>query len=275
MRVVFLDGYNLMHRSRYGFVTGEYSVIFNFFRSLRSLVEKFRPNKVYFVLEGRPKHRFDIFPEYKENRRVGLTPDKLEEYEKFREQRTVIEDLVENFPIETVFHPDYECDDVIAELIKEHPDDECIVISNDTDFIQLYNKYTNVSIYSPVKKEFLFPTEYDYVSWKALVGDSSDNISGVPRVGKKTASKILKNESSLKEWIDSSSPDKVKIFERNVELIRFADMSDSLSDTVRRPGIKNWSYVKSKFEDFEFDSIIRNSYWEKFVNTFNGIEIWE
>ena len=57
MKVVLFDGMNLIHRARSGFMKGEDAIVFSFFRSLKPLVEKFQPDKAYFVLEGRPKHR--------------------------------------------------------------------------------------------------------------------------------------------------------------------------------------------------------------------------
>jgi len=69
MKVLFLDAYNLIHRARSGFTRGEYPVVFNFFRGVRPLVEKFSPDKVYFVLEGNPKFRNDLLDgEYKAGR---------------------------------------------------------------------------------------------------------------------------------------------------------------------------------------------------------------
>lgn len=62
MKVLLLDAYNLMYRARYGFAKGPHSTIFSFFRSLRPLVEKFNPDKVYFVLEGYPKQRMSLLP---------------------------------------------------------------------------------------------------------------------------------------------------------------------------------------------------------------------
>lgn len=272
MRVLFLDGYNLMHRARYGFITGEFNVIYNFFRGLRPLIEKFNPDKVYFVLEGQPKRRMEILPEYKANRRVGLTPEKESELRDFREQRGTIETIMKLFPVETVYHPEYECDDVIAALaLNEHADDECIIISNDTDFIQMYGLGKNVSIYSPVKKEFLMPTEYDYVSWKALVGDSSDNISGVPRIGKKTAVKILETKETLNEWV-SKNPDKAVIYNRNLDLIRFHDLSDEMDNMYRINDATSFDTVKDLFNAMEFHSITKEETWTKYVNTFSRLE---
>ena len=60
MKVVLLDAYNLIYRARSGFTRGDFPVVYNFFRSLRPLIEKFDPDKVYFVLEGDPKFRNEI-----------------------------------------------------------------------------------------------------------------------------------------------------------------------------------------------------------------------
>lgn len=268
-RVVFIDAYNLMHRARFGFVDGPYNVIFNFFRGLRPLVEKFNPDKIYFVMEGHPQERFDIYPEYKANRKVGLTPKKLEALEDFRRQRDIIYELIKHFPIECIYHPDYECDDLIASLITgRHSDDECIVLSNDTDFIQIYALHPRASVYSPIKKTFLMPTQYDYVAWKALVGDTADNIKGVPRVGKKTADSIL--SSNLDDWLEDN-PEKAQIFKRNVQLIKFSDLSDRLDECVTWQTEEDFSYIKERFDEMEFSSITTDKSWAKFVSTFSKI----
>ena len=57
MKTLFLDAYNLIYRARSGFTAGEYAVIYNFFRGVRPLIEKFNTDKVYFALEGNPKFR--------------------------------------------------------------------------------------------------------------------------------------------------------------------------------------------------------------------------
>ena len=172
-------------------------------------------------------------------------------------------------PIETVYHPDYECYDVIADLVtRQHSDDECVVLSNDTDFIQLYATHKDVSIYSPVKKEYLISPDYNYVHWKSLVGDSSDNIKGVPRVGKKTASKIL--EEGLLHWLDEN-PGKAEIFDRNVKLISFADLSDKFDDFVITESEADYDEIRKEFNEMDFASITRDKTWDKFVGTFTNI----
>ena len=68
MKVLLIDGMNLIHRARSGFMKGENALIFSFFRGLKPIVEKHGPDKVYFVLEGKPKHRKELHADYKASR---------------------------------------------------------------------------------------------------------------------------------------------------------------------------------------------------------------
>ena len=67
--ILLLDGYNLIYRARYsGMNKGNHSTVFNFFRGIRPLVEKFNPDIAYFVLEGTPVQRLNLDPNYKGQR---------------------------------------------------------------------------------------------------------------------------------------------------------------------------------------------------------------
>jgi len=269
MRVLFVDAYNLMHRARWGYAKGDYNIVYTFFRGIRPIVERFSPDKVYFVLEGKPVERLELYPEYKANRRTGLTPEKVEQLSDFKRQKEIICDLIRYLPFVSVYHPEYEADDVIANLIiHSHADDECIIASNDTDFIQIHDSHKNVSLYSPVDKNFREPVDYDYVAWKAFVGDASDNIKGVPRIGKKTASTILK--SDLNVWL-AKNPEKAEIFHRNVELIRFADLGDRLGELVRLELDTDFDLIRDRFNEMEFYSITNEKSWKKYVDTFEKL----
>ena len=82
--------------------------------------------------------------------------------------------------------------------------DDVTIISSDSDFTQLLNSFEeNFRIYNPVKKSFVEKPDYDYVTWKALRGDPTDNIAGIPGVGDKTAEKLCKNPKLLCERLES------------------------------------------------------------------------
>ena len=145
MNVLFLDAYNLIYRARAGFAMGDYPVIYNFFRQVRPLVEKFNPDKVYFALEGNPKFRKQLSEgDYKSNRKSAG--------DDFHRQKAAIITLVSDYlPFETVKHPDLECDDTIATLATIHAKqgDNVTIISSDSDFIQLLNiENVNITLYN-------------------------------------------------------------------------------------------------------------------------------
>jgi 5'-3' exonuclease len=269
MKVLLIDGYNLLHRARYGFLKGEYNIVFNFFRGLRSLVECIDPEEIVFVLEGYPKFRYGAYPEYKANRKI-TSLEKQAELADFRRQKDICIDILSHLPIKVVRHPDYEGDDVIGSLVdymyREDLGYECVIATGDTDFIQILDR-NNVSIYNPIKKEYVSAPGYDYVYWKSIVGDVSDNISGIKGAGPKTAEKVLSMTAAEREsWFDAK-PGRRNILERNKRLITFAsvpvDELESLNQDV------NFEYVKNMFCKMEFDTITSDKSWFKYINTFS------
>ena len=265
MKVLFLDAYNLIYRAKSGFTKGDHPVVYNFFRGIRPLVEKFNPEKVYFVLEGNPKFRKELSSgDYKSNR--------PEQSRSFHEQKATIISLIKNcFPFETVRHPDLECDDAIATLASVHAKNgnQVTIVSSDSDFIQLLNIFDNIQIYNPVKKSFISKPDYDYVSWKALNGDATDNIKGIRGVGPKTAEKLVKNENLLREFLSDDA--KREIFQKNVNLIRLVDFSNRMGELETHLGKKDFSTLKSAFETMSFDSMTKDKTWEKYCDTFKEL----
>ena len=266
MKVLLLDGYNLIYRARYSFSQGEYPTIYSFFRSLRPLIEKFDPDLVYFVTEGYPQERYDLLPEYKANR-------VREDEGSFKEQkREIISLLKSSFPVVVCRHPHHECDDVIANLARwRHDDDECIVVSSDTDFLQLYNTCSNVVIYNPIKKEVLEAPDFDYVKWKSLRGDSSDNIKGIRGIGDKRAAMLLSDVVKLSKFFETDESRR-DIFDRNCKLIQFVDLRDQLDILETSPPCNDWEKIKEKFEKWGFNSITNQESWLKFQHTFSKLK---
>jgi DNA polymerase-1 len=273
MKVMILDGYNLLHRARFSFKKSENHVVFNFFRAVRLLTEKFDPDQVFCVIEGVPKQRLEIDPEYKANRTIEKDDPKYEELQEFhRQKRVCLEILREDFPFITVKHPDYEADDVIYNIIKHKltAQDDITLVSTDTDFLQIYNEFDNVQIYNPVRKKMVDPPGYDYVSWKALRGDKTDNIFGIPGIGDKTALKIIENQDLFNR--NMQDPEFKSLYERNCSLVKFHDMKNQMKE-IQVWGPKwNWSSIKSKFVGYEFYSIVNPKSWDKFTNTFENLK---
>lgn len=197
---LFLDSYNLIHRSRFdwggGLAIGENQVIYNFMKSIRPILEKFSPKKVYFILDGAPKARLEADSEYKANRKQeGLSPEEEAYWASFHKQkREIIRLAKELLPFTTVYHPDYECDDILAHLAINTPGDN-VIISSDTDFIQALDLSSNIRLWNPVSQQFRERLDVDYAKFKALTGDKTDNIPGVRGVGKVGAEKMLKDKT--------------------------------------------------------------------------------
>lgn len=264
-RVLLIDGYNMMHRARSGWTKGDNPVIFNFFRSLRSTVDKFKPDLVYFILEGRPVHRLEAMADYKGNREHHDRDDFV------RQRRMIVSLLKEKFPIHVVRHPNYECDDVLAALARvSHAGDDVIVISSDTDFYQLLNGTQHIELYNPVKKEFVDPPQYDYVAWKALRGDSSDNIPGIRGIGDKRAHDLLESSETLQKFLEQKNH--LEIFQRNLQMIKFHDLSPAeMLELERSSPALDWSGVKQVFDEMKFFAITNVKSWSKFTSTFDKL----
>jgi len=272
MAILCIDAMNFFHRARSGWSMGPAPVVFNFMRNFRALVEQFNPTRVYFVLEGKAQQRRDLLPEYKANRAVEAESKEAKELERFFSQvNEIVSLLKENFPISVVRHPRFECDDTIYNLVKSStPVVDWVVASNDTDFIQLLNEFDNVKLWNPMKKSFVEKPPYDYVTWKSLRGDGSDNISGIQGVGDKTASDLASNPEKLKSFLSEQS--NLEIFQRNHELIKFIRWSEeeAAEMTCSMPK-KDWSPLRETFEKYEFKSLLKEETWQKFVDTFEPL----
>ena len=269
MRVLFVDGYNLFHRSRFSFAKGEYNIVYNFFRSFRSLVEKMKADKIIVALEGRPNFRYDLYPEYKANRKADPADEaKASEYADFKRQMNIIIDILKKLPLEILKHPEYEGDDLIGKLVTSvYKNDKCIVITGDTDFIQLFDQHDDVHIYNPIKKDWVKSPDYNYVLWKSMVGDTSDNIKGIHRVGPKTAQKVLSRTSEqISSWLDEK-PERRTTVTRNQKLIQFADVP--LSGVINLEEEVDLDEVRTMFESMKFESMLTDKAWSKFEETFS------
>lgn len=273
MTILCVDFMNLAHRARSGFQAGDYPVVFNFFRQFKALVEQFKPTRVYVALEGRPVARHAALTEYKANRIVAEEDPRHEQLMKFFRQKDIILDLLaKHFPVTVVRHPTSEADDTIANLVRTSSTAvPWIIVSSDTDFIQLLQEYSHISLYNPVKKYFVKAPDHPYVTWKALRGDPTDNIPGIPGVGDKTAEKIASDPELLIEFL--SNPEAAELFQRNYDLITLRKWTpDEVDQMTSTQPQEDWSAVKAAFESFGFQSITKDGSWQKFLAPF--VALW-
>ena len=262
--ILLLDGANLMQRARFSSRRNlgdrDNAIVYAFFRSLRPLVEKFNPSKIVLALEGRPVKRLQAHEGYKATRVFDSSDN-------YGEQRKKILDLMQNMPIEVVRHPEREADDVIGHYALSGDWDRRVIVSSDTDFLQLLNEDSRCELYNPVAKKFREPPCDDYVGWKALVGDHSDNIEGFKGVGNKTALKLLDSPEKLQQFL--SDKDGNGKYELNRKLIQFEHLDESDVEVSR--GTTNWDSLRDAFRDLGFWSMVNNTAWTKYTTTFKGV----
>lgn len=216
-KIILIDGSNLLFRMFYGIPSSikntkgkEIRGLIGFVGSLKKIVAEFKPYSlvVIFDSETSKSANLQIDIEYKANR-IDYT-GVLEEENPFS-QLPLIKKALKYLEIFYVEIENYEADDYIASIVsqKESDEYEYIIVSTDSDFIQLVNKQNY--LYVPRgKRSILYDEEevikkYDvlpsqYVLFKSLIGDKSDNIKGITGIGNKTASKILKY-TSIQEFI--------------------------------------------------------------------------
>lgn len=273
-KILLIDLYNAIYRATSAFgrkpenVKPEELIVYNFFRNLRPIIELFSPNQCILVSEGRPIHRYALFPEYKANRLVK-TASKEEQKENFRKAKTIILNILKLFPFSIIRAEEYECDDVIYSLCKSLSNEDLTILSNDSDYTQLLQlKIDNIKIYNPIKKEYFTSPEYPYVVWKALAGDKSDNIPGL--VSDKEAVELSTNPDKLSLFLDIE--ENRANFSINHKLIEFADVSEEKLLIEKGEFKKDW--IKREFKCLNFNSIINDTSWKKYINTFDCITVF-
>ena len=256
-----IDLANMVHRARAGFQRGENSISFMFSRMFRAAVEKFDPTRVYVVLEGKPVSRKEALAEYKATR---SSPG-----DDFWRQHADVLGILQNLPVWIIRHPHEECDDVIGHIVSDiRKDEECIIISSDSDFTQLLKVGDErVRLWNPVKEIWVQAVPYDYVSWKSLTGDSTDGVPGFKGIGGKTAEKIVTTPGKLEDFLEKSN--NREIYNRNYGLISFHKIYEGLQ--IKSPS-SNFEEVRNDFERLGFKSILVEKSWKKYVDTFQNLE---
>jgi DNA polymerase-1 len=208
---IFRAFYAVRHLSTPG---GEpVNAVYGVAQMLSRLADEARPEYLAVVYDSKePSFRKEIYPEYKANREAP-PPELIPQFAR-------IEEMVRAFRIHSYRQSGVEADDLIATLTKvwrsKSPDHRVIVVSSDKDLMQLVDDQVqlwdtmNDKIYAApqvVEKFGVKPSQIrDYL---ALVGDSSDNIPGVPGVGPKTASDLLREHGDLPSILAAAGSGKI------------------------------------------------------------------
>ncbi|TGB04086.1 DNA polymerase I [Halobacillus salinus] len=214
-KVVLIDGNSIAYRAFFALPLlnndkGVYTnAVYGFTTMLLKILEEDKPDHLLVAFDaGKTTFRHETYKEYKGGRQK--TPSELSE------QFPVLKELLDAFGVKYYQLPQYEADDIIGTLATKAGDKglDVKVISGDKDMLQLVSDnitvsltkkgITNVDTYDPaflMEKMEVRPDQI--IDLKALMGDSSDNIPGVPGVGEKTAVKLLKQFDKLEQVYDN------------------------------------------------------------------------
>lgn len=210
-RLVVIDGKSVFYRGYYampnlstkdGTPTGG---VYGFTALSLEIIKKLKPDYVAVAWDKAKtniRKRVELYPQYKANRKPA-PPD-------FYEQIPILHELLDAFGWPLYELDDYEADDIMGTFAKqaEAKDVECCLVTSDLDALQVVGPsthvyamkkgFTNIELFKPESFEAKYGIRVDqFLDLKALKGDSSDNIPGVPGIGEKTAIELLKKYDTL------------------------------------------------------------------------------
>lgn len=181
-----------------------------FLKSVGYAIKMLDPTKVIIVFDGAggSNNKRNLYPEYKANRNksrmtnYSIFSSKDEENESINNQMARLIQYLQCLPVSMIVVDGIEADDVIGYLVgkfeKFNATKEVTVLSADKDFLQLVSD--KVQVYSPTKKKIYKPKDvldefgvscYNFVNYKILMGDNSDNLPGILGLGPKKLIKLF------------------------------------------------------------------------------------
>ncbi|MCL2055140.1 MAG: DNA polymerase I [Oscillospiraceae bacterium] len=212
MVILAIDGNSIMNRAFYGIrmLSNKQGVFTNavtgFMNIYLKVINDIKPDAVAVAFDLRaPTFRHEKTQSYKANRK-GM-PDEL------AMQMPLIKEILAGLSVKVVEAKGYEADDILGTLSKmcENSSDEgdkCYILTGDKDSLQLLSGKTTVLLHTTKELKAyspeLFTQEYGFapvnlIDLKALMGDSSDNISGVKGIGERTAMALISEYSTIEE----------------------------------------------------------------------------
>ncbi|MDD4680588.1 MAG: 5'-3' exonuclease H3TH domain-containing protein, partial [Clostridia bacterium] len=278
--IMVVDGNSLLHRAFYAIPVlsnkkGMFTnAVYGFMNMLLKAIQDYEPYSLAVAFDKKaPTFRHLAYEDYKGTRQKA--PEELvPQFELVRELLQLM-----NIPIYEL--DEYEADDILGTISQScgSKDDHVLLVTGDKDALQLISDYTEVLL---TKKGISVMHRYDeeklaeeygltpkqFIDMKGLMGDTSDNIPGVPGVGPKTAIKLLKEYDTLENVLDNAENIKGNKLRENLTIYRqHALLSKDLS-TIRcdvpidcsilsQPlGIKKTLELKQFLVDLELNTLI-------------------
>ena len=211
-KLVLIDGHSILNRAFYGLpdltnAQGQHTGgVYGFLTIMLKVLGEENADYLAVAFDVHaPTFRHELYAEYKGTRKP--MPEEL------REQVPLIKEVLQAMGILTIEKPGHEADDILGTLAKRGEKDglEVSLISGDRDLLQIASEHIKIRIpktkggrtevedyYAKDVKAAYQVTPQQFIELKALMGDTADNIPGVPKVGQKTATDLMVSYGSIK-----------------------------------------------------------------------------
>ncbi len=259
-RLFLLDAFALIFRGYYAFIKNprinskgmDVSAILGFTNSLLDVIKREKPDHIAVCFDrGGSVARTEAFPEYKANRQE--TPEAI------KIAVPIIEEILKAMNIPAIVKEGFEADDIIGTLAKKAEKEgyQTFMVTPDKDFAQLVSE--NIFMYRPrfgggyetwgipeVQEKFGIERPEQVIDFLGMMGDSVDNIPGLPGVGEKTAKKFLAAYGSMENLLANTADLKGKMKEKVEANAQLGLLSKELATIMTDVP------VEFHEEDFEF-----------------------
>jgi len=282
MNTLILDANNLLYRTFWfskNNIEGEDLSTLMFLRAVKSYVDKFRPTQVYAAWDKKLTYPSTNFRKNTSNGTYKSNRDSEVAKEAHRNDE-LIKDLLNCLGIKSIYPNVMEADDVIAYLCHKLPGKK-FVVTVDKDLYQLINETTYV--FNPIQKVTVTPDNFmtytkgveikHFLDYKALIGDNSDNIKGLYKVGHKRALNLI-------EKFNHDEPSKVlneqqyEIYTKNIQIMdlklgyKYYPEEEPIYSKQMKEGMpeKDLTTFFEHCKTYKYGSILKNR--DKWINTF-------
>ena len=266
-KLLLVDGNSLVFRAYHATMYGKMmttsngiptNALYGFALMMQKAMEMIAPDAMLVAFDaGKKTFRHDLFAEYKGTRKP--VDDEL------KIQFPIVREYLDAMNISRFEQEGIEADDIIGSMVKKYPDWQINVLSSDKDLLQLIDETTSVWL---MKKGLSEIEEMDIaalyeryqlapkqiIDLKGLMGDASDNIPGIPKVGEKTALKLLEQFGSVENLLANTHELKGKLKE-NVET--YADQALLSKDLAT---IRTDFDLPIDINSLSFESDVRKQY---------------
>lgn len=218
-KIVLIDGHSILNRAFYGVpdltnADGLHTnAVYGFLNIMFKILDQEKPEYLTVAFDVHaPTFRHEMFEEYKGTRKPMA--------EELRQQVPVIKEVLQAMGVKIVEKAGLEADDILGTIsrMSERRGLEVSVISGDRDLLQLATEHVKIRIPKTKKGQTEIEDYYaedvlnayqvtptEFIDLKALMGDTSDNIPGLPGVGEKTATKIITEYHSIENAHEHAS----------------------------------------------------------------------